>query len=165
MTLEEIRTRLIDAMALLPEEHADWLQHAEAQLYAHRACLHRFKRMYDVSSVGGRIRTARVALGMSQEQLAIRMGPDIYQGDVSGWERGKRALPADKLRTLCAICGVSKEWVLGMSDDGGPGVPGEQLRKKVTRRWKQKRDYWDAYTKAKKEREKLNRRRTSQNQP
>ncbi len=156
---EEIRAALIAAMALPPEEHADWLRHAEHQLYAHRACLNRFKKMYDVSTVGARIRSARASLGMSQEQLAIRMGPDVHQGDVSGWERGKRALPAERLRTLCAVCGVSKEWILGLSDEGGPKVPGEQLRKQVTRGWKSKRDYWAAYAKAKKERQQVNGRR------
>ena len=152
--LDAVKQRLIDAMALPPEEHHDWLRHAEHRLYAHRAIEQPWTKQHDVSTVGGRIRTARTALGLSQEQLAIRMR--IYQGEVSGWERGARGLPVDKLRTLCAVLAVKKEWILGLSDEGGPPIPHAQLRKKITRNWKEKRDYLDAKMRAKREAEKLN---------
>lgn len=153
-TLEEVKQRLIDAMALPKEEHADWLKHAEHKLYAHRATERPWERMYDVSTVGARIRTARTHLGMSQEQLAIRMR--VHQGDVSGWERGVRNMPAELLVRFCAVCKIRKEWVLGLSEDGGPPLPEGQLRKKITRRWKERRDYQEQKAKAKAERARLN---------
>ncbi len=154
MTLEEVRQRLIDAMALDPSDHEGWVQIAEERLYAHRARMHPFKRAYDVSTVGARIRTAREVCGMSIPQMALRLGVDPR--DVSGWERGRRNLPADMLPRLCLVLGVKQAWVLGTSEEGGPPVPTGQLRKRITERWKQRKDFLAARDRAREEMRRLN---------
>ncbi len=154
MTLEEVRQRLIDAMALDPKDHEGWLAIAEERLYAHRARQHPFKRAYDVSTVGARIRTAREVCGMSIAQMALRLG--VHMRDLSAWERGRRNLPADLFPRLCLVLGVKQAWVLGKSDEGGPPVPTGQLRKRVTERWKQRKDFLEARDKAREEMRRLN---------
>ncbi len=149
MTLDEVQKRLIDAMALDPKDHADWLEIAEERLYAHRARENPFKRAYDVSTVGARIRTAREVCGMSIGQLALRLGID--KRDVSAWERGRRNLPAAIFPRLCLVLGVRQAWVLGTSEEGGPPVPAGQLRKRITKRWKERKDFIEARAKARKE--------------
>jgi len=59
---------------------------------------------------GDRIRQARRAMRLSQEELAGRM--DVTQPLVSQWEHGRKALSADQLKTLAEILGVTPGWLL-----------------------------------------------------
>jgi transcriptional regulator with XRE-family HTH domain len=55
--------------------------------------------------VGGRIRDARIAKGLTQDQLAELVGVD--QGRVSRWESGKRVPRIHETPTLIAVLGLS----------------------------------------------------------
>lgn len=138
VTPDEARQRLLDAMALPDEEHERWLEHAEQKLYAERARESPFRRQYDVSTLGARMRTARHVCGMGLAQAAIRM--KVNPQYLSKWERGLRNLPASKLQTIAAVLGVKVRWLLGETEDGGPGLPREQLRKRITKNWKRRQD-------------------------
>ena len=65
---------------------------------------------------GPRIREARVKVGMSQEELAVRMqlaGLQMGQMAVSRIETGKRLVPDFELPLLAAALGVTTDWLLG----------------------------------------------------
>jgi transcriptional regulator with XRE-family HTH domain len=155
ITLEEVRQRLIDAMALPERDHEGWLEIAEHKLYAERARAQPFKRMYDVSTVGMRLRTAREAVGLSVVQCAIRAR--MCRRALSAIELGRKNLPVAKLGTLCRVLGVREKWILEGGDEGAPAVPTEQLRKRVTQRWRERQDLLAARRKARAEAERLNR--------
>jgi len=54
--------------------------------------------------IGAAIRAKRTELGMSQEDLGLRIGLD--QGYVSRIEQGKRNLTLDTLEEICKVMGV-----------------------------------------------------------
>ncbi len=154
LTLEEVRQRLIDAMALSPAERDGWLDLAEARLYALRVRDNPFTRMFDVSTFTGRMRTARECLGLSQKQAAIRarVSPPTY----SKYESGKRDIPAPRFATICRVLAVREAWMLGLSEEGGPRVPERQLRKRVTKYWRERQDVLARRVRARKEAARLN---------
>lgn len=124
LTIEEIRKRIEDALEL---GHVDyWLDEAVRRLDAYRNQVNR-RRIYDISSVGNRLRTAREVVGLTQTQLSSRLG--VHNWSVSHWENGRADMPAKHLPGLCVILCVSREWLLMLSDEGGPPVPREVLRK------------------------------------
>jgi DNA-binding XRE family transcriptional regulator len=61
--------------------------------------------------VGRRVRLARVALGLSQDQVARSAG--VRRGFVSAAERGAQSLDAWRLRRVAGAAGVSVCWLLG----------------------------------------------------
>lgn len=73
-----------------------------------------------------RIREARKSQGLSQEDLAIRMG--LTQGAVSQWERGETYPALDLLTQLAIVLCASTDWLLGL-DDSELSVS-EMLRKR-----------------------------------
>lgn len=83
----------------------------------------RSRRRGDIApAIGGRIRRARRALGLSQAALGAAVGID--QPRVSRLEKGVTVVSADLLRRLAGALGVSVDWLLSLSADGGPAVPG-----------------------------------------
>lgn len=56
------------------------------------------------SRLGASILNRRRALGLTQQQLADRVG--VHQTRVSHWERGSRAPSADQLQALAAVFSV-----------------------------------------------------------
>lgn len=104
----------------------DWVDQAERRLRAY-ANLQRRKKLYDISTVGTRIQTAREVMGMSRHQLAARLG--VLGVNVHNWEKGKANLPARHLPGLCASCGVTQAWLTMESDQGGPPLPYEVIRR------------------------------------
>lgn len=65
---------------------------------------------------GQRIREARIAAGLSQEQLAARLqleGLQMGQMAVSRIETGKRLVPDFELPIIAKTLGVSTDWLLG----------------------------------------------------
>ncbi len=150
--LEEVRARLCRAM----RHHGDdWLDRAEHLLDGEWRQRQR-RTVYDVTSVGGRIRAAREALGLSQEQLAIRLG--IKQVRVSEWERGKANLDATMFVRLAGALSrvTTRAWLLMETDEGAPNVPLDVLGKRHSREgyaWIQQKRAWK---KAKDEAERRN---------
>jgi transcriptional regulator with XRE-family HTH domain len=64
--------------------------------------------MAESRSLGDAIRLRRLELGMSQEELAERIGPDVRQSDVSRLERGKILFPRlERLHQIAAALGLS----------------------------------------------------------
>jgi transcriptional regulator with XRE-family HTH domain len=64
--------------------------------------------MAESRSLGEAIRLRRLELGMSQEELAERIGPDVRQSDVSRLERGKVLFPRlERLNQISAALGMS----------------------------------------------------------
>jgi transcriptional regulator with XRE-family HTH domain len=59
-------------------------------------------------SLGEAIRLRRLELGMSQEELAERIAPDVRQSDVSRLERGRILFPRlERLNQIAAALGMS----------------------------------------------------------
>jgi transcriptional regulator with XRE-family HTH domain len=64
--------------------------------------------MAESRSLGEAIRLRRLDLGMSQEELAERIGPDVRQSDVSRLERGKVLFPRlERLNQIASALGIS----------------------------------------------------------
>ena len=65
---------------------------------------------------GRRIRQARLELGLSQEDLAVKLqllGLQVSQMAVSRMETGKRIIPDFELPVLAQALGVTTDWLLG----------------------------------------------------
>src|SRR5690349_17191257 len=80
----------------------------------------------DMNTVGGRIQSARVARGLTMDQLATKVG--VTKSSISQWESGKISnLTADNLLKLSNILQVSARWIwLGKDQHGNPlpmGMP------------------------------------------
>lgn len=64
--------------------------------------------MAESRSLGDAIRLRRLELGISQEELAERIGPDVRQSDVSRLERGKILFPRlERLNQIATALGMS----------------------------------------------------------
>ena len=64
--------------------------------------------MAEGRSLGEAIRLRRLDLGMSQEELAEQIGPDVRQSDVSRLERGKIVFPRlERLNQIASALGLS----------------------------------------------------------
>lgn len=74
-------------------------------------------------SIGKNIVAARKAKGLTQAQLALRMG--VTQGAVTGWETDKRDPKIKQLPALCTVLGVNIETLLA-HDDVNPILPEEE---------------------------------------
>lgn len=136
LTLEDVRARIIDALGFVPQIAADedwWVTEAARVIFAYRAW-QSGRRVYDVSTVGMRIRTAREVVGLSQGQLAQRL--DVRQEYLSRWERGERDIPATVFSRLCLSLGVTEAWTLGDTEEGGPPLPTGVLRKQTFVNWR-----------------------------
>lgn len=65
---------------------------------------------------GRQIRKARLELGLSQEELAVKLqllGLQVGQMAVSRMETGKRIIPDFELPVLAQALGVTTDWLLG----------------------------------------------------
>ncbi len=124
MTLEEVRARIEDAMGVKGEDF--WLDEAVRMIECYRSVVER-RRVYDVSTVGARLRTAREIVGLTLRAQAARIG--ILHTELSRIERGKRDCPAEWFTRLCLSLRISEAWALGDSDEGGPPMPGGILRR------------------------------------
>jgi transcriptional regulator with XRE-family HTH domain len=72
----------------------------------------KFKR----SAFGGKLFAARQQMGLSQMQLAARLG--ITQSTYAGWERRTTALKPEYISSLAEVLNVSVDYLLG-HDNGG----------------------------------------------
>lgn len=68
-------------------------------------------------NLGENIKKARKAAGVTQKQLAERMG--VYQKDVSRWENGEHAPSIELLAGICKALKVSADTLLetGFKDE------------------------------------------------
>lgn len=121
---ERIRVALVE-----PDD--DWLAHAERAI-GRGIKLDSWKKQYDITTLGGRIRAARELKGMSQADLAKRTG--MSQHMVSRAENGVAHLSITKIPGLAISLGVKMPWLLGSSDEGGPNEARAELRKQRTGR-------------------------------
>jgi len=63
------------------------------------------------SSIGVRIQTKRIDIGMSQTELAKKV--NVKQGTISYWEAGEYNPVGNRLRRLAEALGVSQAYLLG----------------------------------------------------
>ena len=70
----------------------------------------------DTATFGDRVAAAREAAGMSQKQLARRLGVKI--GTVRGWEDDLSEPRANKLSMMAGLLNVSIMWLLTGEGDG-----------------------------------------------
>lgn len=75
-----------------------------------------------MDTVGGRIQAARLAKGLTQEQLGKRIG--VTKGAISQWEAGDiKSLKAENLLRLADEVEVSVRWVVQGRDKDGRLIP------------------------------------------
>ncbi len=70
-------------------------------------------------SLGGRLRDKRMSNGLSQEQLAAKLGIDPK--DVDLYEIGAKRISADRLLGIAKALGVRPVYFFGFSEDITPG--------------------------------------------
>ncbi|MDX5384565.1 MAG: helix-turn-helix domain-containing protein [Rhodobacterales bacterium] len=70
----------------------------------------------DTATFGDRVAAAREAAGMSQKQLARRLG--VKAGTVRGWEDDLSEPRANKLSMMAGLLNVSIVWLLTGEGDG-----------------------------------------------
>ncbi|MFD0980898.1 helix-turn-helix domain-containing protein [Tropicimonas aquimaris] len=73
----------------------------------------------ETATFGDRVAGAREALGMSQPDLAKRLGVKVKT--VRGWENDISEPRANKLQMLSGVLGVSLMWLLNGEGDGLDG--------------------------------------------
>ncbi len=69
-----------------------------------------------MSSVGNKIRNARLAVGYSQQELATRCGWKSVPSRVANYERGVREPNLHDLKLISKVLGVSLGWLVEESD-------------------------------------------------
>lgn len=75
-----------------------------------------------MSTVGGRIQAARLARGLTQEQLAAVIG--VTKSAVSQWESGRiDRLTADNLLKLAEAVEASARWIWQGKEKDGSDIP------------------------------------------
>lgn len=73
----------------------------------------------DISPRANNIRSARIAAGFSQKQVALELG--VSPPTVSEWEGGKKNPLVQNLQMMADMFNVSVDYLLGRSDS--PGMP------------------------------------------
>ena len=122
MDLEDVRARICAALET-PED--DWLAHAVRVIEAHQNMRRRAK-IFDISTIGKRVRTGRSLAGMGQRDLARRVS--LPQQTISDIERDRRAIPLPKIAGIAMSLGVKVAWLLTGEGPGGPRTHGSVLR-------------------------------------
>lgn len=84
------------------------------------------------ATFGDRVAGAREQAGMTQEQLARRLGVKLKT--VQGWENDAVEPRANKLQMMAGMLNVSIVWLLTGEGDGPDGPPPERPASAVTRR-------------------------------
>ncbi len=79
----------------------------------------------EAATFGDRVAGARDATGMTQAQLARRLG--VKKATVQGWENDLSEPRANKLSMMAGLLNVSIMWLLTGEGDGMSG-PAEELR-------------------------------------
>jgi transcriptional regulator with XRE-family HTH domain len=74
----------------------------------------------DKKGIAARLRWARAQAGLSQGQVAQRMG--VHRPTISQIEAGERNVRIDELDRLAELYGVSRDWLV----DGDKVLPGDR---------------------------------------
>lgn len=82
-------------------------------------------RNYQKTVVGNRIKSVRERLGISQEELASKLGHDV--SFVQEMECGEKQLRMDVLATIAEFLGVSVFSLTGTSDEIALSIPSESM--------------------------------------
>ena len=77
--------------------------------------------MEDSKTLGARIQAHRRRMGLSQEQLAERLG--VSRQAVSKWELDESLPELDKALALCRVFGVSADILLQGCEEPRPACP------------------------------------------
>jgi transcriptional regulator with XRE-family HTH domain len=77
----------------------------------------------EVATFGDRLAGAREAAGLTQEDLARRLG--VREETLRGWEDDLGEPRANRMQMLAGILGVSLTWLMVGKGDGPAGPPGE----------------------------------------
>ena len=70
---------------------------------------------------GERLRSRRIAMGLTLEDLAVQIG--VTFSTVSAWEREVRTPQVQNLIDLCIFFQVSADWLLSLSDNPYSLIP------------------------------------------
>jgi transcriptional regulator with XRE-family HTH domain len=73
----------------------------------------------DIATFGDRLAGAREAAGLSQRELASRVG--VKAQTVEAWENDAKEPRANRLQMLAGLLGVSLSWLLTGKGDGPDG--------------------------------------------
>ncbi|MDX8347680.1 helix-turn-helix transcriptional regulator [Cognatiyoonia sp. IB215446] len=76
----------------------------------------------DAATFGDRLAGAREAAGLTQKELAAKLG--VKPVVITGWEDDIKEPRANRLQIVAGILGVSLSWLLTGEGDG-PEAPGE----------------------------------------
>lgn len=87
-----------------------------------------------MSELARRVRERRAALGLSQEELADRMGYRS-KSSITKLEKGVNDLPQSKLEELAAALDTTPAWLLGIETAAAPPPGFEPCRKCAGGRW------------------------------
>ncbi|MFV1441338.1 helix-turn-helix domain-containing protein [Phaeobacter sp. JH20_36] len=79
----------------------------------------------DAATFGDRVAAARDAAGMTQAQLARRLG--IKKSTLTGWEQDLSEPRANKLSMMAGLLNVSMRWLLTGEGEGMEAPAGEQM--------------------------------------
>lgn len=74
----------------------------------------------DHATLGDRIARAREAQGLTQGQLAARLG--VRAKTLRDWEDDRSEPRANRLQMLAALLGVSLRWMMTGEGEGGPSA-------------------------------------------
>lgn len=79
----------------------------------------------DVSTFGDRLARAREFAGMSQAQLARRLG--VKTTTIRNWESDRSEPRANRLQMLAGLVSVSMVWLMSGEGDGGPTMQDQDV--------------------------------------
>ena len=122
-------TPVLGSLMSMPKIQALLGQKSQAALSSGRSDSRYTARMRTTLKIHGRIRLARRAAKLTQEQLAERFG--ISTQAVQQWETGRSAPERDRLPELAQALGVSLLWLafgIGLQEQGGNDSVAAQLR-------------------------------------
>ena len=82
---------------------------------------------YDTLSqpMGSRLRVVREQAGLSQAELATRVG--VETASIAAWERDERQPRANRLVMLCGVLDVSLKWLFEGREDAHMGHEDDSL--------------------------------------
>ena len=72
----------------------------------------------NIHTIGGRLKIARQAAGLSSSRLATLL--HVSKFTLNAYEMGKRRVPIDLLRRAARYTNTAYAWLLMRSDDGAP---------------------------------------------
>lgn len=72
------------------------------------------KKKDKIMQINDRLKKARKEAGLTQKQLAEKMG--IMYQQLYKYEAGKQEMTASKLKAFCEICKADANWILGIGE-------------------------------------------------